>query len=101
MISGGFAGSNATKRFGTWHWRLLINLVVLKNSLFVKIAKILGVENVCQNRDRRLWGFLLQSFFDRVLVSEFFNSHTRLHALPNARLGKPRLGETGAKEHRS
>jgi len=51
--------------------------VGVENSLFVKIAKILGIENVCQDRDRRLWGLLMQSFFDRFLVSEFFNSHGR------------------------
>jgi hypothetical protein len=49
---------------------------VLKKSAFLKIVEILGIQNVYQNRDRRLWGFLLQSFFDHFLVSEFFNSHS-------------------------
>jgi hypothetical protein len=48
---------------------------------FLKIAEILGIENVYQNSDRRLWGFLLQSFFDHFLVSEFFNSHASLQQL--------------------
>jgi hypothetical protein len=48
---------------------------VLKNSLFPEIAEILEMENVYQNRDRRLWSFLLLSFFDGFPVSEFFNSH--------------------------
>jgi acyl carrier protein phosphodiesterase len=39
------------------------------------MAEIWDIENVYQNEDRRLSGFLLQSFFDHFLVSEFFNSH--------------------------
>jgi len=56
-------------------------LWVLKKSLFLKTAEILRIENVYQNRDRRLWGFLLQSFFDDFLSNDFFNSHRRLHKL--------------------
>jgi len=41
----------------------------------MKIVEILGIENVHQSRDRRLQDFLLQSFFEHFLVSEFFNSH--------------------------
>jgi hypothetical protein len=48
---------------------------VLKESPFLKTAEILGIENVYQSRDRRLWDFLLQSVFDDFLSDEFFNSH--------------------------
>jgi len=48
---------------------------VLKNSGFGTIAEIWEIENVYQNGDRRLWSFLLQSFFDRFPENEFFNSH--------------------------
>jgi hypothetical protein len=48
---------------------------LLKNCIFVKIAGIWEIENVYQNGDRRLLGFLLQSFFDHFPASEFFNSH--------------------------
>jgi hypothetical protein len=47
----------------------------LKNSGLVKIAEIWEIENVHQNGDRRLYGFLLQSFFDHFPVGDFFNSH--------------------------
>jgi hypothetical protein len=44
------------------------------------MAGIWEIENVYQNEDRRLWGFLLQSFFDHFPASEFFNSHSPLHS---------------------
>jgi len=47
----------------------------LKNSCFVKIAGIQEIENVYENGGRRFEGFLLQSFWTILLVSEFFNSH--------------------------
>ena len=47
----------------------------LKKSRFLKTAEILRIENVYENRDRRLWSFLLRSFFDDFLLNEFFNSH--------------------------
>jgi len=46
----------------------------LKNSVFLEIAEIWGIENVYEKRERRLLGFLLQSFFGHFLASEFFNS---------------------------
>jgi len=51
--------------------------VVLKKSFLRKIVEISGIQNVYQSGDRRLWGSLLQSFFDSFLLSEFFNSHSR------------------------
>jgi len=44
----------------------------LKNSIFLEIAEIWGIENVYEKRERRLLGFLLQSFFGHFLASEFF-----------------------------
>jgi hypothetical protein len=46
----------------------------LKKSIFLKTAEIWGIENVYEKRERRLYGFLLQSFSPHFLVSEFFNS---------------------------
>jgi hypothetical protein len=43
--------------------------------LFTKIAEILGIETIHQNKDRRLYGFLLRSVFEHFRVIEFFNSH--------------------------
>jgi len=68
-----FAFSGVNERYREW---------LLKNSSLVGTAEILGLENVYQNRDRRLSGFLLQSFFDLFLLSEFFNSHEMLRQLP-------------------
>ena len=50
-------------------------LWLLKNSCFLKTARFWETENVCQNGDRRLESFLLQSFFDHFPVSAFFNTH--------------------------
>jgi hypothetical protein len=66
-------------------------LWVLKKSAFLKIGEILGIENVYQNRGRRLWGFLLRSFFDHFLVSEFFNSHACFRQLWKA----PEISSSG------
>ena len=54
---------------------------MLKNSILVKTAKIRGIQNVQENRERRLQGFLLQSFFSQFSVNEFFNSHANLQQL--------------------
>jgi hypothetical protein len=54
---------------------------VLKKSVFLKTAKISGIENVCPRRERRLWGFLTQSLSGHFPGGEFFNSHKRLHQL--------------------
>jgi hypothetical protein len=48
---------------------------LLKNSCFVKMAGFWEIENVFQNGDRHLLGFLLQSFFDHFPVIECFNTH--------------------------
>jgi hypothetical protein len=45
------------------------------------MAGIWDIQNVYQNGDRRLSGFLLQSFFDHFPASEFFNSHACLQHL--------------------
>jgi len=50
-------------------------LWLLKKSVFLKTAKISGIENVYPRRERRLWGFLTQSFSEHFSRSEFFNSH--------------------------
>jgi hypothetical protein len=50
-------------------------LWLLKNSIFLETAKIWGIENVQENSESRLWGFLAQSFFDQFWKIEFFNSH--------------------------
>jgi hypothetical protein len=58
---------------------------VLKNSLFLKTAKIWGIENVHPNGESRLYGFLTQSFFDQFPEVEFFNSHACFQQLlPNS-----------------
>jgi hypothetical protein len=54
---------------------------LLKNSIFVKTTKFWGIQNVQENRERRLEGFLLQSFFSQFSVNEFFNSHRQFHHL--------------------
>jgi len=54
--------------------RLLKHPHLLKTPVSSKIAEIWKIENVYQNGDRRLWGFLLKSFFDHFPVNEFFNT---------------------------
>ncbi len=44
-----------------------------------------------QNRDRRLSSFLLLSFFDHFLASQFFNSHRRFHSKPRFQSSCPNL----------
>ncbi len=48
---------------------------LLKKSSLAKRAEIWEIENVYQFGDRRLWGFLSQSFFCEFSAKEFFNSH--------------------------
>jgi hypothetical protein len=50
-------------------------VAVEKSPFFSKTAEISGIENVYPRRERRLQGFLTQSFSDHFSGSEFFNSH--------------------------
>jgi hypothetical protein len=50
-------------------------LWVLKKSVFRKTGKISEIENVYPRCERRLKGFLTQSFSEHFSGSEFFNSH--------------------------
>jgi hypothetical protein len=53
----------------------------LKKSVFRKTAKISGIENVYPRRERRLQGFLTQSFSGHFSGSEFFKSHRPFRSL--------------------
>jgi hypothetical protein len=49
--------------------------LVLKNSCFAKTGEIWEIEDVYQDGDRRLQGFLARSFSTDFSACEFFNSH--------------------------
>jgi hypothetical protein len=57
------------ERYGLW---------LLKNSTFLKTVEIWGMENVYQNRGRRLSGILTQDFFDHFPEIDFFNTYACL-----------------------
>jgi SAM-dependent methyltransferase len=46
---------------------------VLKNSLSLRNDQIWGIENVSENRERRLYGILTRFYFGEFLGREFFN----------------------------
>src|SRR5450432_4004279 len=51
---------------------------MLKNSLSLQNDQIGGIENVSENRERRLYGILTRFYFCEFLGREFFNSHACL-----------------------
>jgi hypothetical protein len=58
---------------------------VLKNSLSLQNDQIWGIENVSENRERRLYGILTRFYFCEFLGREFFNNHRHFHQLSAGR----------------
>jgi len=56
---------------------------VLKKCILLKIAEMLAIENICQNRDRRLWGLPIVKVFRRFSVERVFQ-HPRLISTVNS-----------------
>jgi hypothetical protein len=53
----------------------------LKNLLSLQNDQIRGIENVSENRERRLYEILTRFYFCEFLGREFFNSHRQFHQL--------------------
>jgi hypothetical protein len=64
----------------------------LKKSGFLRTAKISGIEHVYPRRERRLQGFLTQSFSEHFSGSEFFNNHKEI-SLKTAPVGEKKISE--------
>jgi hypothetical protein len=52
--------------------------VAVEKLAFPQNDQIWGIENVSENRERRLYGILTRFYFCEFLGREFFNSHRQL-----------------------